>query len=183
MRLLAKLEAANEPNVVGSKGDEVLLDALARRYRDVGESRPLLDPYEYEFLTIPRGSLSNEERDRMQEHVTQSFLFLREIPWHQTPWKSVAELAYGHHEHLDGTGYPRKLAGEQIVPQVRMMTISDVFDALTASDRPYKKGMSSDRALDILSKEFVERGKVDGLLLDVFINKRLYDLTATPKAS
>jgi len=181
--LLAKLEAANEPNVVGSKGDEVLLDALARRYRDVGESRPLLDPYEYEFLTIPRGSLSNEERDRMQEHVTQSFLFLREIPWHQTPWKSVAELAYGHHEHLDGTGYPRKLAGEQIVPQVRMMTISDVFDALTASDRPYKKGMSSDRALDILSKEFVERGKVDGLLLDVFINKRLYDLTATPKAS
>ena len=119
----------------------------------------------------------------MQEHVTQSFLFLREIPWHQTPWKSVAELAYGHHEHLDGTGYPRKLAGEQIVPQVRMMTISDVFDALTASDRPYKKGMSSERALDILQKEFVDRGKIDAILLDVFIDKRLYDLTAVQKAS
>ncbi|MBV8152984.1 MAG: GAF domain-containing protein [Candidatus Eremiobacteraeota bacterium] len=172
--LLAKLEAANEPNVVGNRGDEALLDALARRYRDADEPRPLLDPGEYEYLTIPRGSLSDEERDRMQEHVTQSFLFLREIPWQETPWKSVAELAYGHHEHLDGTGYPRKLAGEQIVPQVRMMTISDVYDALTASDRPYKKGMPPDRALDILQKEFVDRGKIDRLLLDVFIQERLY---------
>ena len=181
--LLAKLQAANEPNVVGNKGDEVLLEALARRYIDMHDSLPLLDPSEYEFLTIPRGSLSDDERNRMQEHVTQSFLFLREIPWHETPWKGVAELAYGHHEHLDGTGYPRKLMGEQIVPQVRMMTISDVFDALTASDRPYKKGMPSDRALDILQKEFVDRGKVDALLLDVFIEKRLYDVNAEQKAS
>lgn len=181
--LLAKLEAANEPNVVGNRGDEALLDALARRYQDTTEPRPLLDPAEYEYLTIPRGSLSDEERDRMQEHVTQSFLFLREIPWQETPWRGVAELAYGHHEHLDGTGYPRKLSGEQILPQVRMMTISDVYDALTAADRPYKKGMPTDRALDILRKEFVERGKVDGLLLDVFINERLFELTATQKAS
>jgi HD-GYP domain-containing protein (c-di-GMP phosphodiesterase class II) len=113
----------------------------------------------------------------MQEHVTQSFLFLREIPWQETPWRDVADLAYGHHEHLDGTGYPRKLKGEAIKPQVRMMTISDVFDALTASDRPYKKGMSTERALDILSKEFAQRGKVDPLLLDVFIHKRLYEVT------
>lgn len=181
--LLAKLEAANEPNVVGNRGDEALLDALARRYQDTSEARPLLDPAEYEYLTIPRGSLSDEERDRMQEHVTQSFLFLREIPWQETPWRSVAELAYGHHEHLDGTGYPRKLAGEQILPQVRMMTISDVYDALTAADRPYKKGMPPDRALDILRKEFVDRGKIDGLFLDVFINERLFELTATQKAS
>ncbi|HZY98908.1 MAG TPA: HD domain-containing phosphohydrolase [Candidatus Baltobacteraceae bacterium] len=181
--LLAKLEAANEPNVVGNRGDEALLDALARRYQDVSEAKPLLDPAEYEYLTIPRGSLSDEERDRMQEHVTQSFLFLREIPWQETPWRGVAELAYGHHEHLDGTGYPRKLSGDQILPQVRMMTISDVYDALTASDRPYKKGMPTDRALDILQKEFVDRGKIDGLLLDVFINERLFELSATQKAS
>jgi HD-GYP domain-containing protein (c-di-GMP phosphodiesterase class II) len=181
--LLAKLEAANEPNVVGSKGDEVLLDALARRYVDLGSQRPLLEPHEYEYLTIPRGSLSDDERDRMQEHVTQSFLFLREIPWGETPWRAVPELAYGHHEHLDGTGYPRKLAGDEIVPQVRMMTISDVFDALTASDRPYKKGMSAERALDILQKEFVDRGKVDAILLDVFITKNVYQLTAQQKAS
>lgn len=183
--LLARLEAANEPNVVGNKGDEVLLDALARRYRDVEAERPLLDSAEYDYLTIPRGSLSDEERRRMQDHVTQSFNFLSAIPWQQTPWRNVPDYAYGHHEHLDGTGYPRRLAGEQIVPQVRMLTISDVFDALTAADRPYKPGMSVERALDILHKEFAERGKVDSTLLDVFVEKRLYDgviaqKTATP---
>jgi HD-GYP domain-containing protein (c-di-GMP phosphodiesterase class II) len=175
--LLAKIENANEPNVVGTAGDETLMEAMRRRYRDIEGARPLLENAEYDYLTIPRGSLSDDERNRMQEHVTQSFLFLREIPWQETPWSDVAELAYGHHEHLDGTGYPRKLKGEAIKPQVRMMTISDVFDALTASDRPYKKGMSTERALDILSKEFAERGKVDPLLLDVFIHKRLYDVT------
>ena len=182
-RLLAKLEAANEPNVVGSESVAFLLEALDLRYRDVQDRRPLLDAGEYEFLTIPRGSLSEEERGRIQEHVTQSFLFLREIPWQQTPWKNVAELAYGHHEHLDGTGYPRKLAGDQIVPQVRMMTISDVYDALTAADRPYKKGMSSERALDILHTEFAERGKIDASLLEVFVSERLYELTAARRAS
>ena len=99
---------------------------------------------------------------------------MREIPWIQTPWKGVADLAYGHHEHLDGGGYPRGLRGDQIPPQVRMMTISDVFDALTAADRPYKKALSAERALDILGKEFADRGKIDRTLLDVFIAKRLY---------
>ena len=175
--LMAKVENANEPNVVADAADETLLRAQDLRYRDVDGPRTLIEPFEYDYLTIPRGSLSNEERDRMQEHVTQSFLFLREIPWQETPWREVAEIAYGHHEHLDGTGYPRKLRGEAIKPQVRMMTISDVFDALTASDRPYKKGMSIERALDILTKEFAQRGKVDPLLLDVFITKRLYEVT------
>ena len=111
----------------------------------------------------------------MEQHVTQSFYFLREIPWKSTPWRDVAELAYGHHEHLDGTGYPRGLRGDEIAPQVRMMTISDVFDALTAKDRPYKSAMSIERALDILTKEFADRGKIDRDLLDVFVAKRIYE--------
>lgn len=175
--LMLKIEQANEPNVVAETAEDSLQRALELRYRDIDGPRSMLDPMEYDYLTIPRGSLSNEERDRMQEHVTQSFLFLREIPWQETPWRDVPDIAYGHHEHLDGTGYPRKLKGEAIKPQVRMMTISDVFDALTASDRPYKKGMPVERALDILSKEFAQRGKVDPLLLDVFIHKRLYEVT------
>ncbi|HET9029470.1 MAG TPA: HD domain-containing phosphohydrolase [Candidatus Aquilonibacter sp.] len=175
--LLAKIENANEPNVVSDAADETLLRAQDLRYRDTDGPRPLMEPMEFDYLSIPRGSLSDDERNRMQEHVTQSFLFLREIPWQETPWRDVADLAYGHHEHLDGTGYPRKLKGEAIKPQVRMMTISDVFDALTASDRPYKKGMPVERALDILTKEFAQRGKIDPLLLDVFIQKRLYDVT------
>jgi HD-GYP domain-containing protein (c-di-GMP phosphodiesterase class II) len=181
--LLAKLEAANEPNIVEAHTDDALAQALSRRYHDLLEPRPLLDSKEYEYLTIPRGSLSDGERKRIQDHVTQSFLFLRSIPWQQTPWKGVAEMAYGHHEYLDGSGYPRKLIGEQILPQVRLMTISDVFDALTAADRPYKKGMTAERAIDILRKEFVDRGKLDALLLDVFIKERIYDLTATRRAS
>jgi len=172
--LLAKIEAADQPNIVSTQNDGAFADALERRYRDVRETRPLLLPHEYEYLTIPRGSLTEDERARMQAHVTQSYYFLREIPWIQTPWKGVADLAYGHHEHLDGAGYPRGLRGDQIPPQVRMMTISDVFDALTAADRPYKKALSAERALDILGKEFADRGKIDRTLLDVFITKRLY---------
>jgi HD-GYP domain-containing protein (c-di-GMP phosphodiesterase class II) len=111
----------------------------------------------------------------MEQHVTQSFYFLREIPWSKTPWRNVPDLAYGHHEHLDGTGYPRGLKGAEIAPQVRMLTIADVFDALTANDRPYKAAMPIERALDILSKEFAQRGKVDGELLDLFITKKVYE--------
>ena len=173
--LLAAVESANEPRVVAAELGEVL-DALARTtYRDLDGDHPLLDAAELDFLHIPRGSLSSEERRKMEQHVTQSFYFLREIPWKRTPWQHVPEMAYGHHEHLDGTGYPRGLKGAEIVPQVRMMTISDVFDALTANDRPYKPAMTIDRALDILTQEFADRGKVDRDLLDLFITKRVYE--------
>ena len=174
--LLTKIIAANEPVIVDATADSAMREAMQRTYSCDDESLPLITETELDFLQIPRGSLSDDERVRMQEHVTQSFYFLREIPWGRTPWKNVADLAYGHHEHLDGTGYPRKLSGDEIAPQVRMMTISDIFDALTAGDRPYKKGLSIERALDILEKEFSQRGKIDPLLLDVFITQRVYDI-------
>jgi HD-GYP domain-containing protein (c-di-GMP phosphodiesterase class II) len=173
--LLAAVEGANEPRVVAAELGDVL-DALARMtYRDLDAERPMLDEAELAFLRIPRGSLSGDERRAMEQHVTQSFYFLREIPWARTPWRNVAELAYGHHEHLDGTGYPRGLRGHEIAPQVRLLTISDVFDALTANDRPYKPAISIERALDILVKEFADRGKVDRDLLDLFIARRVYE--------
>lgn len=181
--LLRRVEEANEPNVVADAGDKIMLRALDGRYRDTGTPRPILEPEEYDYLSIPRGSLSDAERERMQDHVTQSFLFLREIPWHETPWKGVADLAYGHHEHLDGTGYPRKLRGDAIALPVRMMTIADVYDALTAADRPYKKGMAPERALDILHNEFAQRGKIDPLLLDVFTTQRLYEILSSSTLS
>ena len=173
--MLATVEHANEPRVVPVEMSG-MLDALARTtYRDLDSERPLLDASELEFLHIPRGSLSGEERRTMEQHVTQSFYFLREIPWSKTPWQHVPEMAYGHHEHLDGTGYPRGLKGAEIVPQVRMLTISDIFDALTANDRPYKPAIAVERALDILVREFADRGKVDRDLLDLFIAKRVYE--------
>jgi HD-GYP domain-containing protein (c-di-GMP phosphodiesterase class II) len=173
--LLAAVEGANEPRVVAAEIGDVL-DALARMtYRELERERPLLDEAELAFLRIPRGSLSGDERRAMEQHVTQSFYFLREIPWARTPWRNVAELAYGHHEHLDGTGYPRGLRGNEIAPQVRLLTISDVFDALTANDRPYKPAITVERALHILVKEFAERGKIDRELLDIFIARRVYE--------
>ncbi len=173
--LLTHVENANEPRIISMEIGNVL-DALARMtYRDLDNDRPLLDPTELDFLRIPRGSLSTEERRKMEQHVTQSFYFLREIPWSKTPWQNVPDMAYGHHEHLDGSGYPRGLKGPEIPPQVRMLTISDVFDALTANDRPYKPAMPVDRALDILTREFADRGKIDRDLLDLFIKKRVYE--------
>jgi HD-GYP domain-containing protein (c-di-GMP phosphodiesterase class II) len=173
--LLSTVESANEPRVVASEIGALLDSILGKTYRDVDEERPLIDTTEFEFLRIPRGSLSNDERHKMEQHVTQSFYFLREIPWAKTPWRNVPDLAYGHHEHLDGTGYPRGLKNDEIAPQVRMLTIADVYDALTAKDRPYKAAMPVDRALDILVKEFAERGKVDTELLDLFITRKVYE--------
>ena len=174
LALLEQIVLANEPRVVDEAADATLTAAATRTYRELDTTQPLLSAEELEFLRIPRGSLSGDERRRMEMHVTQSFAFLREIPWTKTPWQNVAELAYGHHELLDGTGYPRGLRADAISPQIRMLTISDVFDALTASDRPYKPAMPVERALDILTREFAERGKVDRGLLDLFISKRLY---------
>jgi len=173
--LLTTVESANEPRVVAADVGELLDSIIGQTYSDLGEERPLLESFEFDYLRIPRGSLSNDERLKMEQHVTQSFYFLREIPWSKTPWRNVPDLAYGHHEHLDGTGYPRGLKGAEIAPQVRMLTIADVFDALTANDRPYKAAMPIERALDILVKEFAQRGKVDGELLDLFIAKKVYE--------
>jgi len=173
--LLAAVENANEPRVVAGDVADVLDQIANMSYRDIDVERPMLDKFEMDYLHIPRGSLSVEERTKMEQHVTQSFYFLREIPWAKTPWPNVPDYAYGHHEHLDGTGYPRGLKGDEIAPQVRLLTISDVFDALTAKDRPYKPAMPLEKALDILVKEFAERGKVDKPLLDLFIASKVYE--------
>ncbi len=175
LELLGKVELANEPLMIAADNGDALESLVRMTYRDLDGERPLLDASELEYLTIPRGSLSGEERRKMEQHVTQSFYFLREIPWTKTPWQRVPEMAYGHHEHLDGSGYPRGLKGAEIVPQVRILTIADVFDALTATDRPYKPAMSVERALDVLQREFADRGKVDRELLDLFIAKRVYE--------
>jgi HD-GYP domain-containing protein (c-di-GMP phosphodiesterase class II) len=119
------------------------------------------------LLSIPKGSLSDSERLEIESHVTHTFNFLQQIPWTKA-LKRVPEIAYGHHEKLDGKGYPRHVPATAIAVETRMMTISDIYDALTASDRPYKKAMPAEKALDILRDE-AKRGQVDTSLLDVFV--------------
>jgi HD-GYP domain-containing protein (c-di-GMP phosphodiesterase class II) len=164
---------ANEPSVMPEDKASTLEFLSQQTYFDMsGRPHPMLEPQEFRFLSIRKGTLDPQERLEMESHVTHSFHFLTKIPW--TPvMRGVPEIAYGHHEKLDGSGYPRGLAGEQIPLQARMMTIADIYDALTAQDRPYKRAVPSSTALDILHEE-AGQGKLDSDLLDVFIAKHVY---------
>jgi HD-GYP domain-containing protein (c-di-GMP phosphodiesterase class II) len=169
--------AANEPSVL-PEDKASMLETLSREtYLDMsGKAHPMLDPQEFRFLSIRKGTLDPQERLEMEAHVTHSFHFLSKIPW--TPlMKGIPEIAYGHHEKLDGSGYPRGLTGDQIPLQARMMTIADIYDALTAQDRPYKRAVPLDAALTILHSE-ADDGKLDKDLLGIFVDNRVYQVTA-----
>ena len=158
----------NRPTVLAQGGFERLAGLSALSYEDSRE-RPqmLLTPNDVQVLSITRGSLSPTERREIESHVTHTFRFLSQIPWTRT-LKRVPEIAYAHHEKLDGKGYPRSVAAEQIPVQSKMMAISDIYDALTASDRPYKKAVPHELALDILKKES-ESGQLDKELFRIFV--------------
>jgi response regulator RpfG family c-di-GMP phosphodiesterase len=158
----------NRPTVLAQGGFERLTGLSGLSFNDSRE-RPqmLLTASEVQVLSIPRGSLSQTERREIESHVTHTFRFLAQIPWTRT-LKRVPEIAYAHHEKLDGKGYPRAVPGEQIPVQSKMMAISDIYDALTASDRPYKKAVPHELALDILKKES-ESGQLDKDLFTIFV--------------
>jgi HD-GYP domain-containing protein (c-di-GMP phosphodiesterase class II) len=164
---------ANEPTVLPEDKASMIEFLAQQTYYDMaGHAHPMLEPQEFRFLSIRKGTLDPQERLEMESHVTHSFHFLTKIPW--TPvMKGIPEIAYGHHEKLDGSGYPRGLAGEQIPIQARMMTIADIYDALTAQDRPYKRAVPMATALDILHDE-ARQGKLDGGLLDIFVRQKIY---------
>ena len=174
---IQNIVSANEPSVLPEDKASMLEFLSNQTYYDMsGRPHPMLDPQEFRFLSIRKGTLDPEERLEMESHVTHSFHFLTKIPW--TPvMKGIPEIAYGHHEKLDGSGYPRRLAGDQIPIQARMMTISDIFDALTAQDRPYKRAVPIRAALDILHSE-AEKGELDRDLLDIFVAKKIYHVTS-----
>ena len=171
------IASANEPSVLPEDKASMLQALAGQSYVDMsGMEHPMLDPQEFRFLNIRKGTLDEEERLEMESHVTHSFHFLSKIPW-TSPMKNIPDIAYGHHEKLDGSGYPRGLTEPQIAIQTRMMTIADIYDALTAQDRPYKRAVPLDRALDILQAE-AGAGKLDRDLLDIFTAKRIFELTA-----
>lgn len=164
---------ANEPSLLDAEAPEHLREIHEFVYEDPsGRRRPLIDEHELKILMIPRGSLTPEEWIDMQSHVIHTYEFLRRIPW-TSELSRVPEIAHAHHEKLDGSGYPRQLRAGQIPLGSRMMTVADIYDALTASDRPYKKAVSHEKALDILHWEAKE-GKVDADLLDLFVQRRVY---------
>ncbi len=125
-------------------------------------------------LSIKRGSLNPEERREIESHVIHTYNFVSKIPW-PPEYKNIPEIAVQHHEFLDGSGYPAGLRGrENTLIQSRIMTVADIFDALSAQDRPYKKAVPLERVLVILREE-AERGKIDSELVEVFINNKIYE--------
>lgn len=173
--ILEFLLACNRPTVLAQGGFERLADIAKMTYESYDGVQPYLTPREVMALSIPKGSLTDEERLEIESHVTHTFRFLSTIPWTKT-LKNVPEIAYGHHEKLDGSGYPRQVAGAVIPLQTRIMTISDIYDALTASDRPYKAAVPITKALAILEDE-ARHGKIDGDLFRVFVEAKVYQRT------
>ncbi|HEY1815145.1 MAG TPA: HD domain-containing phosphohydrolase [Kofleriaceae bacterium] len=171
--------AANEPTVLEQGGFERIAELARMTYVDeTGIEMPVLTHDEATCLQIRRGSLTDAERAHINDHVKHTYEFLSEIPWSRT-LRSVPEIAGAHHEKLDGSGYPRGIRGSEVPMESRMMAISDIYDALTASDRPYKKAMPASKALDILSGD-VKRGQLDQELFDVFVGARIWEIT-TPR--
>lgn len=169
--------ASNRPTVLPEAAGQRLHEVAAFDFADPrGALRPLLTQDELRLLGIPKGSLSDEERREIESHVTHTFRFLSQIPWTRT-LRRVPEIAYGHHEKLDGHGYPRAVPAPAIAVETRMMTIADIYDALTASDRPYKKALPAEKALDILGEE-ARRGQVDADLLRTFVEAGVWKAVA-----
>jgi len=175
-RLMHLIRQSNEPSVLAQEIAEGLglLGQLTFTHWS-GDRRELVEPEDLARLRIRKGSLSEAERLEIESHVTHTFRFLERIPWTRD-LAGVPEIAYAHHERLSGRGYPRQLGAPEIPVQSRAMAIADVFDALTARDRPYKGAVPLERSLAILQEE-ARDGALDRPLLDLFIEAKVFERT------
>ncbi len=176
-RQLESIVSANEPTILPEGSFEALQNLNHLTYIDFdGMERPLLADKELQYLMIRKGNLDDRERREIESHVTHTYRFLEQIPWTRE-LQGIPEIAYGHHEKLNGRGYPRAVTAEAIPVQTRMMTISDIYDALTATDRPYKRALATERAIDILHMEAKE-GMLDEHLLKSFVEAKVFERLA-----
>lgn len=162
-------------------GSEKMQDADIARVQQIaryqwrntqGKQADFLSPEEVENLTIRAGTLTAAEREIINHHINVTIKMLEALPW-PNHLKHVPEYAGGHHERMDGKGYPKGLTREQMPIQARVMGIADIFEALTAKDRPYKEGKTLTESLNILGR-FKENGHIDPDLFDVFIREKVY---------
>jgi len=178
---LARLDADRDFLRFANIGSEAMTPEDQQRVIDIararwigpdGYERDLLSEDEITNLTIRAGTLNAQEREIINNHISVTIRMLESLPWPKH-LQAVPEYAGGHHERMDGKGYPRGLRGDQMSVQARMMAIADIFEALTAKDRPYKKGKSLSESLEILGG-FRLRDHIDPDLFDVFIRKKVY---------
>ncbi len=167
---------------VVNKGAESMKDADLARVRALGTGRvwrntqglesEFLSSEEIENLTVRGGTLTAAERDTINYHIVATIKMLEQLPWPKH-LKNVPEYAGGHHERMDGKGYPKGLTRDQMSVQARVMGIADIFEALTAKDRPYKQGMKLSQAMGIMHK-FKMNGHIDPDLFDIFVSQGVY---------
>lgn len=162
---------ANEPSTFMDDDMQMkITEIYEKRFREIDEQ--ILNDREFEFLMIRKGTLTNGEREIMENHVVTTEKMLSKIKFPKDLME-VPFWAINHHELMDGTGYSRGLKGDEIPVEVRILTIIDIYDALTATDRPYKKGMPPEKAFFILGK-MAEEGKLDSDLLSIFENSEAW---------
>ncbi len=155
--------------------DQERVRAIATRYRwcaPDGEVADFLTPEELENLCIRSGTLTAKEREIINHHIVATIRMLEQLPWPRH-LQNVPEFAGGHHERMDGKGYPKGLRREQMSVQARIMGIADIFEALTAKDRPYKPGLKLSEAMQIMHR-FKANGHIDPDLFDVFESSGAY---------
>lgn len=179
-KIKESVKILNEPSVtIQDLDSEGILNEIIEEIRylecfDIdGNEIQLLSNEEKMNLLIKRGSLNPVERNEIESHVMHSFNFVSSIPW-PPEYKNIPVIILHHHEKLDGSGYPKGISGERNIPiQSRMITIADIYDALVASDRPYKKAITQENALDILRDE-VDNDKLDKKLFDIFTKYQIF---------
>lgn len=169
------LREANQGSEKMSVADQNRVRSIATKYRWTGPDgteSDFLSPEEIACLTIPYGTLLPEERKIINHHINVTIKMLEALPWPRH-LKNVPEYAGGHHERMDGKGYPRGLTRDQMSVQARIMGIADIFEALTAHDRPYKSGKTLAESLQILG-ELKLNGHIDPDLFDIFVREKVY---------
>lgn len=167
------IELADMPQPLAPEWLALLEEMTNYHYCDVeGRLNPLITAEELEKLRVLYGNLTAFERRQMEAHVSKSYEFLKQIPWTKN-LANVPNIAFAHHEKLDGSGYPQGLKANEISLQSQILTIADIYDALTAGDRPYKTGLSVDHALEILSEE-AQKYRINSDLLALFKEREVF---------
>ena len=179
---IAALDADRDFLRTVNQGAESMKESDLKRVREIGQGQfwrnaegleaEFLSANELENLTIRAGTLTASERGTINHHIVATIKMLEQLPWPKH-LKNVPEFAGGHHERMDGKGYPKGLTRDQMSVQARIVGIADIFEALTARDRPYKQGMKLSQAMGIMHK-YRWGGHIDPDLFDVFVNEGVY---------
>ncbi len=168
------IEMSSRAYILAEEAQRVCRIAEIQYIDDDNECRTLLSEFEVENLIIPRGNLTDSERQMINSHAQHTYDILKKVPWTED-LRAVPQIASGHHERLDGSGYNSGIKADELMVQIKILNILDVYEALTALDRPYKPPMKVDQALSIIEKD-VEKGKFDKDIYEVFIREKIFDI-------